>query len=369
MKEEISKTAFALCSVLAISACSIVEPSYTIKPAKVATADYQDERLKAEGVMKDLQGLQSKILREKEVYEWGVIAAGLAGAIGAIYGLGEDAIAGAAIGGATSAGVSAYQNPTAIAEIYGNAADAIQCSIKATDKLASWRGEVTSFAGTVSLQSQLTSAAADLENRRSNIATQVNSLIAPPTEQVVEPNEGEEAKPKEDEEAEPRDEGTIAALGYIYSSFGNALSRSQSALMRLTIMLSSDDKNPSLLLHNAVTDIVSKMRNKIIARDRDRSGLEPAAIEKVMKDLDKEKSETASAIENNRAMFNGQVIPVVFALSTISPNWQREAKGLTVSPLDLNDQLGQDDDILSIIANIDTETLDVGKCIKEFDES
>ena len=142
-----SRISFVVPLIGVLGACSLTEPSYTLQPSRTIPNDYQGERVKAKEVIADLQKRKSRMLIEKDVYAWTAIASGLAAAIGGIYGLDEDAITGIALGGATAVGVSAFQNPNAIAAAYGNGIDAIICTMDLTNQIDDLRdppsGKVT----------------------------------------------------------------------------------------------------------------------------------------------------------------------------------------------------------------------------------
>ena len=330
--------ALAIASCLALTACSLAEPSYSLKPSDVAT-DYGTERTKAETVIQDLQELQGKMLLETDSYIIGSIAAGLAAAIGTVYGLGDDGLAGAAIGGATSAGIGAYQNPQAIAAAYGNAADAVQCSINATDVMAGWTKkpdpkDSASFSKVELLRQESAKLA--------SIGPSLNAMSHLTSNDAID-----------------------VAYGFALNNYLSTLGNAQSSIGGFANILEQQSSQAPILLHSAVAEIIARTRKKIITRERDSSKLQPKAITAAGENARKKKNDSVDSLKLARNGFQHHVVPVMIALSAVDTTDKSDKRGLAQKMLELNNRLGPFSSPLAQVEDTDLSALDLATCIED----
>ncbi len=335
-----SRISFVVLLIGVLGACSLTEPSYTLQPSVRDSNNYETEREKAEKVIADLQERKSRMLIEKDVYAWTAIASGLAAVIGGIYGLDEDAITGIALGGATAVGVSAFQNPTAVAASYGDGIDAINCAMNQTDQIKNLRPSSFGVGNTQALTSRLNAAAKDLTAF------------------------GEEYNPMDFIQSNTNN-ATEVAFGYALLNHENTVNIAAKALSGVSNFINEPKNNPANLLHGAVTDIILKMNKQIESRERDKSKLEPTAITEAAKGIKDKKKDSQNALKFASQGFDTQVVPVMIALSAIQPNTLINGKPMAQVMIDLRNKIGQFSEAAEILEDIDLSKLDFDICLKE----
>ncbi len=307
--------------------------------------------MKAKEVIADLQKRKSRMLIEKDIYAWTAIASGLAAAIGGIYGLHEDAITGIALGGATAVGVSAFQNPNAIAAAYGNGIDAIICTMDLTNQIDDLRDSPSGKATTQTLPPSGKATTRTLRSQLEDAATKLTAFKKQfkPTSYITSRNP------------------TEVAFGYTLLNYNNMVEIAAAELLEFSNFVNSRENNPAKLLDNAVLHIIRKMNKQIESRERDKSKLEPTAITEVAKRFKDKQKNGQRALESLSRNLGIQVVPVMIALSAINPGALIGNKKIAEVMIELNNQVGPFSKAAKILENIDLSKLDFDKCIKELE--